>query len=117
MRHNRIMVMVAFLAAVIGAALYSRGVGRTVAQGPLQVGWSRPAAHLVLKIDGMDCVMCAAGLQNTLRASPGVRRAEVSYRDKRAVPDYDPATVDAARLEKVIADSGFKVAPPVPARP
>jgi copper chaperone CopZ len=104
-------------AAIGGALLYRSGVGRTGAPNPAPAGGSRPAARVVLQIEGMDCVMCAAGLQSALRAIPGVRHAEVSFQDKQAVLEYDPAAVDASRFEKVIADSGFKVALPAPSRP
>ena len=72
------------------------------------------ASRSVLKIEGMDCIMCAAGLQNHLRALPGVRSAEVSFQDKQAVIDYDPRAASVADFEKVIADSGFKLASPSP---
>ena len=115
MRYYR-FVIIAFicLAVAVGAAGYKFGVPRPNSAQPQ---FKRPGAQLVLRIDGMDCVMCAAGLQNSLRSVPGVRRAEVSFQDKQAVVEYDPAVVNTDRLEKLIADSGFKVASPVPARP
>jgi copper chaperone CopZ len=70
--------------------------------------------RLVLKIEGMGCIMCAAVLQNNLRALRGVRSAEVSFQDKQAVIDYDPRAAAVADLEKVVANSGFKVASPSP---
>jgi len=114
MRHYRILIVFICLAVPVGAAVYKLGVLRPRSA---QVLWKRPEAHVALKIDGMDCVMCAAGLQNNLRAIPGVRRADVSFQDKQAVVDYDPALVDASRFEKHIADSGFKVVPQPPSRP
>jgi cation transport ATPase len=65
----------------------------------------------VLRIEGMDCIMCAVGLQNNLRVLKRDRNAEVSFQDKQAVTDYDPA---AAGLEGAIANSGFKLVSPVP---
>lgn len=114
MRRYGFIIVFLCLAAVVGAAVYQRGALRSKAA---PVRWKRPEARAVLNIDGMDCMMCAAGLQNTLRAIPGVRRADVSFQDKQAVVEYDPALVNASRIEKLIADSGFKVAAPVPARP
>jgi copper chaperone CopZ len=83
-------------------------------QAPARTAQRGPSAQLVLKIEGMDCIMCAAGLQNNLRALKGVRSAEVSFQDKKAVIDYDPNSAAVADFEKVIADSGFKVATPAP---
>lgn len=114
MRLCRIIIVFICLAVAVGAAVYKGGALRPKsAQGRLK----RSNAQVVLNIDGMDCVMCAAGLQNALRAIPGVRRADVSFQDKQAIVEYDPAVVDPSRFEKLIADSGFKVASLVPARP
>ena len=66
--------------------------------------------RVVLKIEGMDCPACAAGLQNNLRQIPGVHRAEVSFQDKQANLDYDPKAVEPARFSQVVAEAGFKVA-------
>src|SRR5690242_2764895 len=46
-------------------------------------------ARAEVAIEGMDCMMCAAGLQAKLRALPGVSSAEVSYQDKRATVEFD----------------------------
>jgi copper chaperone CopZ len=62
----------------------------------------------------MDCLLCAAGLQNQLRALPGVSRAEVSYQDKRAVIEFEPARMDRAQLEKTIRAAGFEIAGDLP---
>jgi copper chaperone CopZ len=73
-----------------------------------------PAAQAVtraeLSIQGMDCMMCAAGLQNKLRALQGVSKAGVSFQDKRAAIEFDPAMISRARLVNVIEGDGFKVA-------
>ena len=67
-------------------------------------------ARLVLKIDGMDCIMCAGQLQNSLRQIPGVLEAEVSFQDKEARVSFNPQAVGPPQLEQAIAKSGFKVA-------
>lgn len=98
-------------------ALRSR-LGWQSAHRPTEPGRSTasrtPLAHVVLKIEGMDCVLCAAGLQNSLRALKGVRDAQVSFQDKQAAIDYDPNAAAVADFEKVIANSGFRAATPGP---
>jgi len=106
MRHYRFIVVFICLAVAVGAAVYKFGAPRPKSE---PVALKRPDVQVVLNIEGMDCVMCAAGLQNTLRAIPGVRRAEVSFQDKQAALEYDPAAVDPSRFNKVIADAGFKL--------
>jgi copper chaperone CopZ len=61
------------------------------------------------RIEGMDCLMCAAGLQNKLRAVQGVAAAEVSYQDKLARVTFDPARTSRERLAAAIEGDGFKV--------
>ncbi len=70
----------------------------------------RPLTRAEIHIEGMDCMMCAAGLQNKLRALQGVSKADVSYQDMRAAVEFDPAVVSRARLVNVIEGDGFKVA-------
>lgn len=105
------------LVVSLGLALRSR-LGWQSAHRPTEAGrstaWRTPLAHVLLKIEGMDCVLCAAGLQNNLRALKGVRGAQVSFQDKQAAIDYDPNAAAVADFEKVIADSGFKVVTPGP---
>lgn len=72
-------------------------------------GAKRTLVRAELGIEGMDCLMCAAGLQNKLRALPGVSKAEVSYQDKRARIEFDPALFAHARLVEAIVGEGFKV--------
>jgi copper chaperone CopZ len=67
------------------------------------------AARVVLTIEGMDCPICAAGLQNNLRQIRGVHHAEVSFQDKQATLDYDPKAVGPTTFAQVVAQAGFKV--------
>jgi len=68
--------------------------------------------QLTVPIEGMDCLMCAAGLQAKLRSLPGMRNAEVSYQDKQATVEYDSSVLNRARIEKSIQDAGFKIVHP-----
>jgi copper chaperone len=70
----------------------------------------RPHARAEIRIEGMDCMMCAAGLQNKLRTLRGVSKAEVSYQDQRAAIEFDPTSTSRARLVEAIEGEGFKVA-------
>jgi copper chaperone CopZ len=110
--HRRVLGLAAALTVAFAAAPYYSGwVVRAVGQkrGLPMVRQQTVNARVVLAIEGMDCLMCAGGLQNSLRQIPGVRRAEVSYQDKQAAIEYDPSTVQPSRFVKVITESGFKV--------
>jgi copper chaperone CopZ len=109
-------VLVALLVVALGGLPLPYGALRRALEThvPFATG-SRQGrvARVVLKVEGMDCILCAGGLQNTLRQIPGVRQAEVSYQLKSATIEYDPQAVEPARLVKVISDAGFTV-PDVP---
>lgn len=66
-------------------------------------------ARAEVAIEGMDCMMCAAGLQAKLRALPGVSSAEVSYQDSRATVEFDTAVIDRSRIIEAIQKDGLKV--------
>lgn len=112
-RWNRALLWLATMLVLLFAAFpyYGGWVVRAVGDRHLKAASARGSlSRVVLKIDGMDCPVCAGGLQNNLRQIPGVRRAEVSFQDKLARIDYDRAELDLARFEQAVRDSGFKVA-------
>jgi len=118
-RWNRLILWLATALVILFAAFpyYSGWVVQAISSDrPRPTETSQvPEAHLILRVEGMDCPACAGLLQENLRQLPGVRRAEVSFQDKQAIIDYDPKAVDPSRFEKVIADAGFRVVPPGPA--
>jgi copper chaperone CopZ len=115
-RWNRVALWVATVVVVALAAfpyygpLFTRAAaaGKTATVVPTAPASTR---QVVLNIEGMDCIMCAAGLQNSLRQIPGVASAEVSYQDHRAVITYDPSTVEPSQFEALVVEAGLKVAP------
>src|SRR5574337_309396 len=111
-RWSRPILWLATALAIVFATFpyYSGWVARAAGRSLPGIHSARTSAHLVVKVDGMDCIMCAGGLRATLRQIPGVRHAEVNFQDKQAMIDYDPRAVDPSRFLKVIADSGFRVA-------
>jgi len=62
-----------------------------------------------LIIEGMHCEKCAARLQKALSNSDGVRSAEVSFADSKAVVDFDERLLTADALKTVVGDCGFSV--------
>ncbi len=60
-------------------------------------------------IDGMNCDGCAERIQRLLTQESGVREANVSFNDGRAIVQFNPAAVQPARLYEVIEQAGFSV--------
>lgn len=110
---NRRFLWVAAVLVIVLAAFpyYSERVARAVSKPPsLPATLNAATARVLLRIEGMDCPMCAAGLQSRLREIPGVCRAEVSFQDKQAILEYDPSVADPSRFTQVVAQAGFRVA-------
>lgn len=62
-----------------------------------------------MKIDGMQCEGCASNIQSILTREPGVKSANVSFRERNASVFYDPGETDAARLAEAVGKAGFSV--------
>lgn len=60
-----------------------------------------------VSIDGMHCDGCARTIEALLSRVPGVRKADVSFADRRARVLHDPATTSDADLTAAIGKGGF----------
>ena len=58
-------------------------------------------------IPSMDCPPCAAGIEVSLRRTPGVLQATVDYDTKKAELVFDPAITDRTKLLAFIDRTGF----------
>lgn len=62
-----------------------------------------------VEIKNMSCPVCARTISERLRATPGVAKAEVSLKHKKATVVLAPGQApDPARLKQVIAEAGFE---------
>lgn len=62
----------------------------------------------ILKIQGMTCGGCVLGVRKVLTRIPGVTKADVSYKQSRAVVTYDPATATVDQMTAAIKTLGYK---------
>lgn len=65
------------------------------------------AKTITLAIQGMTCGGCVVGVRTVLARLPGVSKAEVSYKTRRAVVTYDPARVSVAQMTAAIRTLGY----------
>ena len=63
-----------------------------------------------LAIEGMHCESCAARISTLLAREPGVREAEVSFREGHARVRYNEHAASVERLVEIIENAGFEVA-------
>ncbi len=61
-----------------------------------------------LHIEGMHCHSCAADIRETLEATAGVLRADVTFDGKTANVEYDDNVVQPQTLIKTIQDLGYQ---------
>src|SRR6266478_4133930 len=112
---GKVVLWVATALAVALAALplYAGAVARLLhAEGAGLAGSpGANVASLKVKVPSMDCAACAVNIQRALRKEEGVARAEVIFKTKEAVIEYDPARISPDRIVKVINETGFKAEP------
>lgn len=69
---------------------------------------SAPAStEITLHIEGMACDACASRVEKELREIDGVQRATVDFATSRARVVFDPARVDAERIDETVDALGF----------
>ena len=61
-----------------------------------------------LNIEGMTCDSCAADIKETLEETAGVREADVTFKRKTAIVEFDDETVQEKTLIKKIQDLGYR---------
>ena len=67
-------------------------------------------AVLSLPIDGMHCEMCAANLKRGLVAVNGIKKAEVSFAEKKADVTYDAEKITPEAIAAAVEEIGYHVA-------
>ncbi len=64
--------------------------------------------RVVIVIEGMHCSGCASGIKAMLKRTPGIVSAEVSYENKQANVEYNPADISREKILEVITNLGYK---------
>ena len=65
--------------------------------------------QVTFKVEGMTCVTCEPAIRIALEKTPGVKRADVSYKRGNAIVDYDPLETTPEKLRDVINGTGYEV--------
>jgi copper chaperone CopZ len=73
-----------------------------------RTGRLRYKVRAELNIEGMHCDSCAADIKETLEETAGVREADVTFKRKTAIVDFDEETVQEKTIIKKIQDLGYK---------
>ncbi len=71
-------------------------------------GYDLGAERVSLKIQGMTCASCVTKIEDALRLSPGVIRADVNLGSNNAGIEYLPLMTDLDSLKKAVESAGYK---------
>lgn len=64
---------------------------------------------VLLRIEGMHCDGCARTVESLVSTEPGVRKAAVSFKSRRARILFDPQSVSEDQLKAVIRQAGYSI--------
>ena len=59
-------------------------------------------------IEAMHCDSCAASIKETLEETAGVKSADVTFKRKTAIVEFDDGVVQQSTLIKKIQDLGYQ---------
>lgn len=102
-------------AVVIGLALVVVGVSRQEASRPTRT----EEAHMntvLIPVEGMSCVACAARVKKTLTSIAGVGDVQVSLAERNARVRFDPSRIAPDRLVAAINGLGYQAGTPTEAK-
>ncbi|MBM3340503.1 MAG: heavy-metal-associated domain-containing protein [Betaproteobacteria bacterium] len=68
--------------------------------------------NLTLAIKGMTCMGCVASVTRVLKATAGVKDAQVTLQPAQAQVQYDGAQTNPAQLKAAVEDAGFEASEP-----
>lgn len=57
----------------------------------------------------MHCASCALNIENNLKKTKGVSKANVNFATEKATVEYDEKAVDEKKFSKIISDLGYQV--------
>ncbi len=63
---------------------------------------------VVIPVNGMTCVNCAAAIQKDISKLVGVMSANVNYANEKAVIEFDPASIGLEQFISSIQESGYQ---------
>jgi len=78
-------------------------------QGLEELGFDVGRERVRMQIEGMHCASCVAGIEESLRDTPGVLNATVNLGTESASVEYVPSLVSLPRLRGSIESRGYAV--------
>lgn len=112
---NKVMLWIATILVVALAMfpLYAGAVARWLHPDKPRASLTDASglATMKVKIPSMDCDACAANIQRTLLKQNGILDAQVTFKTKEAVVQYDAGKLSPEKVIAAIDDTGFRAEP------
>jgi copper chaperone CopZ len=105
---RRLLLLVAGALIVLGSLGPALGTGALTAQPAVK----SDLKTVVIPVEGMACIACAASVKRALKAIDGVSVVEVNLERRSAQVTYAPAKVAADRLVAAINKLGYRAGAP-----
>lgn len=75
---------------------------------PIAAAQSKSLETVTVEVEGMTCESCEVPIKAALNQAPGVRAAEVSYKNGNAHIQYDPTQTNLDQIKGAIKATGYK---------
>ena len=103
--------------SLLGVVALLGGAGGCKTQATPAARQAAALTTVVIPVEGMSCVACAARVKKTLAAIDGVGHAEVSLGERRARVSFDSSRVSPQLLVAAINGLGYHAGAPAEAQP
>jgi copper chaperone CopZ len=106
------------LAAAIGAFLLFAAIGACTGQEAPRFAAAQEVGMktVILPIEGMSCVACAARIKKTLTSIDGVSAVEVNLAERNARVRFAPSKLSPSRLVAAVNGLGYQASTPAEAK-
>lgn len=103
-----LFVVVAFALSPWYVGYIAAAVVRQKQSAPIASPQSGAFETITIAVEGMTCESCEEPIKAALGETPGVRSAEVSYKQGTARVQYDPTQTNLDKIKSAINSTGYK---------
>lgn len=101
-------MVVAFALSPYYVGYIAAAVAHQKQQAPIASVQSGLLETVTIEVEGMTCESCEVPIKAALDKTPGVRSAEVSFKNENARIQYDPTQTNLDQIKSAINSTGYK---------
>lgn len=103
-----LFVVVAFALSPYYVGYIAAAVARQQPTPPIAAAQSGLLETVTVAVEGMTCESCEVTVKVALDKTPGVRSAEVSFKNGNARIQYDPTQANLDKIKSAINSTGYR---------